>query len=78
MVKNRNDKDQKRAMHGITDPQCPFCDTGLTVDHVLWDCTETEQTRREMMMTPEIWTRRAERMKNITEYTKKIGFYDGI
>jgi hypothetical protein len=22
-------------MNGMTDPQCPFCDTGLTVDHVL-------------------------------------------
>jgi hypothetical protein len=22
-------------MNGITDPQCPFCNTGLTVDHVL-------------------------------------------
>jgi hypothetical protein len=22
-------------MNGITDPQCPFCDTGLTVDQVL-------------------------------------------
>jgi hypothetical protein len=53
------------GMNGITDPQCPFCDTGLTVDHVLWDCTETEQTKREVMMTPEIWTRGAEGMKKI-------------
>jgi hypothetical protein len=58
-------------MNGITDPQCPFCDTGLTVDYVLWDCTETEQTKRESKMTPEIWTRGAEGMKNIVEYTKK-------
>jgi hypothetical protein len=66
-------------MNGITDPQCPFCDTGLTVGHVLWDCTETEQIKREMMMmTSEIWTRGAEGMKKIIEYTKKIGFYDGI
>jgi hypothetical protein len=99
--KNRNDKDQKRAMekrknnikgrkiehgetrgmtrreqvvisrlrtgyteathgprmNGITDQQCPFCDTGPSFDHVLWDCTETEQTKREMMMTLKIWTR---------------------
>jgi hypothetical protein len=65
-------------MNGITDPQCPFYDTRLTVDHVLWDCTETEQTKREMMMTPETWTRGAERMKKIIACTKKIGFYDGI
>jgi hypothetical protein len=72
-----------RATHGpwineITDPHWPFCDTGLTVDHVLWDYTETEQTKREMMMTPAIWTRGAEGMKKIIEYTRKIGFYDGI
>jgi hypothetical protein len=31
-------------MNGITDPQCPFsADSGITVDHVLWDCTETAQ-----------------------------------
>jgi hypothetical protein len=65
-------------MNGITDPKCRFCDTGLTVDHVLWDCTETEQTKREMMKTPEIWKRGEDRMKNIIEYTKKIGFFDGI
>jgi hypothetical protein len=29
-------------------------------------------------MTPEIWTRGAEGMKKIIEYTKKIGFYGGI
>jgi hypothetical protein len=54
------------------------CDTGLTFEHVLWDFTETEQTKREMMITPEIWTRGAEGMKKIIEYTNKIGFYDGI
>jgi hypothetical protein len=72
-----------RATHGprmnrITDPQCLFNDTGLKVDHVLWNCTETEQTKREMMITPEIWTIGAKGMKKIIEYTKKIGFYDGI
>jgi hypothetical protein len=31
-----------------------------------------------MMPTPEIWTRGAEGMKKIIEYTRIIGFYDGI
>jgi hypothetical protein len=65
-------------MNGVTGLQCPFCDIGLPVDHVLWDCTETEQTKREMMLTPEIWIRGAEGMKKIIEYTRIIGFYDGI
>jgi hypothetical protein len=84
MVKNRNELPPRymasppltrathgQRMNGITEPQCPFCEIGLTVDHVLWDCTETEQTKREMMMTPEIWTRGAEGMKKTIEYTKK-------
>jgi hypothetical protein len=54
-------------MNGITDPQCPFCDTGLKVDHILWDCTETEQTKRKLMMTPEIWTKGAEGIKKIID-----------
>jgi hypothetical protein len=29
-------------------------------------------------MTSKIWTRGPEGMKEIIEYTKKIGFYDGI
>jgi hypothetical protein len=29
-------------------------------------------------MTPDIWTRGTEGMKKIIEYTKKIGFYEGI
>jgi hypothetical protein len=29
-------------------------------------------------MTPEIWTRGAEGMKKIIEYSTKIGFHDGI
>jgi hypothetical protein len=29
-------------------------------------------------MTQEIWTKEAEGMKKIIEYTKKINFYDGI
>jgi hypothetical protein len=65
-------------MNGITDPQCLFCDTGLTLYHALWDCTETEQTKIKMMMTPEIWIRGAKGMKKIIEYTKTIGFYVGI
>jgi hypothetical protein len=51
--------------------QCPFCDTGLTtVDHVLWDCKETEKTKSEMRMT--LWKRGEEEMRKIVEYTRKV------
>jgi hypothetical protein len=51
---------------------------GLTVDHVLWYCKETEETKREMRMTPEESKRGEEGMRKIVEYTRKIGFYDGV
>jgi hypothetical protein len=112
VVKNRNDKEQKRAREKRkqqherkkdktriwqrhkryekegTDGNLQT-ETGIYESYLrttnernhrptVWDCTETEQTKREMMMTPEIWTRGAEGMKKIIVYTKKIGFYDGI
>jgi hypothetical protein len=43
-----------------------------------WDCKETEEIKREMRMTPEEWKREEEGMRKIVEYTRKIGFYDGI
>jgi hypothetical protein len=44
-------------INGITHPQCPFFDIEITVDHVLWACKETEDIRREMGITPEVWKR---------------------
>jgi hypothetical protein len=51
-------------MNGITNPQCPFCDTGLIVDHVLCDCKETEKTKREMRMTRSMEKRRRRNEKD--------------
>jgi hypothetical protein len=59
-------------MNGITDPQCPFCDTGLTVDHVLWDCTERDDDDTRNM------DKRSRRNKKNHRIYEKIGFYDGI
>jgi hypothetical protein len=65
-------------MNGIINPQCPFCVITPAVDHVLWDCKETEEIKRELQMTPEVWKEGEEGMRKNVEYTKKIGFYDGI
>jgi hypothetical protein len=54
-------------MIGINNPQCPFCDTTLTVDHVLWDCKETEEIKRELQMTPEVWKEGEEGMRKVVE-----------
>jgi hypothetical protein len=29
-------------MEGIGNLLCPFCNTDLSVDHILWECKETE------------------------------------
>jgi hypothetical protein len=40
-------------MEGISNPLCPFCNTYLTVDHILWECKETEDQRMNMDMRKE-------------------------
>jgi hypothetical protein len=34
-------------MGGVGNPLCPFCNTHLSVDHILWECKETEDQRIE-------------------------------
>jgi hypothetical protein len=41
-----------RATHGpkmelVGNPLCPFCNTDPSVDHILWECKETENQRTE-------------------------------
>jgi hypothetical protein len=37
-------------MEGLYNPLCPFCNTHLFVDHILWECKETEDQRTNMDM----------------------------
>jgi hypothetical protein len=30
-------------MEGVGNPLCPFCNTDLSVDHILWECKETRE-----------------------------------
>jgi hypothetical protein len=34
--------------------ECPFCAVKITVDHILWDCKETEIKRLQINITKEI------------------------
>jgi hypothetical protein len=29
-------------MEGVSNPLCPFCNTYLSVAHILWECKETD------------------------------------
>jgi hypothetical protein len=38
---------------GVSNPLCPFCNTYLSVDYILWECNETEDQRMNMDMRKE-------------------------
>jgi hypothetical protein len=42
-------------MEGVSNPLCPFCNTYLSVDHILWKFKETEDQRMNMDMRKEQW-----------------------
>jgi hypothetical protein len=42
-------------MEGVSNPLYPFCNTHLSVDHILWECKETEDQRTNMDMKKEEW-----------------------
>jgi hypothetical protein len=65
-----------RATHGLTmkevsNPLCPFCNTYLSVDHILWECKEIEDQRTNMDMTKEQWFNGKKGMENIIDYAKQ-------
>jgi hypothetical protein len=65
-------------MKGISNPLCPFCNTYLSVDHILWKCRETEDQRMKTDMRKEQWINGKKGMKKIIDYAAEIGLYNGI
>jgi hypothetical protein len=59
-------------MEGNPDPDCPFCSAKLTLEHILWQCKETEEERRKNNMTKEIWEKGEEGAKMLVEYVLAI------
>jgi hypothetical protein len=59
-----------RATHGPN--------THLSVDHILWECKETEDQRTNMGMKKEQWYNEKKGMEKIIDYAKEIGLYNGI
>jgi hypothetical protein len=43
-------------MEGVGNPVCPFCNTDLCVEHILWEFKENEDQRTSMDMNKEQWT----------------------
>jgi hypothetical protein len=65
-------------MEGVSIPLCLFCNTYQSVDHILWECKETEDQRTNMKMRKEQLINRKKGMKKIIYYAKEIGLYNGI
>jgi hypothetical protein len=63
---------------GDSNPLCPFCNTYLSVDHILWECKETKDQRMNMDMRKEQWIDGKKGMETIIDYAKKIRLYNGI
>jgi hypothetical protein len=65
-------------MDGVGNPLCPFWNIHLSVDHILWECKETEDQRTNMNMKKEQWINGKKGMEKIIDYAKEIGLYNGI
>jgi hypothetical protein len=50
----------------------------LTLEHILWQCKETEEERRKSNITKEIWEKGEEGPKMLEEYVKNIILYYGL
>jgi hypothetical protein len=65
-------------MKGVSNLLCTFCNTYLFVDHIMWECKETEEQRTNMEMRKEQWINGKKGMEKIIDYAKEIGLYNGI
>jgi hypothetical protein len=63
---------------GVSNPLYPFCNTYLSVDHILWECKETEDQRMNMDVRKKQWTNGKKGMERIIDYAKEIGLYNEI
>jgi hypothetical protein len=65
-------------MEGTLDPECPICSAKLTLEHILWQCKETEEKRQKSNMTKKVWEKGEEGAKMLVKYAKNIGLYCGL
>jgi hypothetical protein len=69
------------VMHKDLSTECHFCAVKITVDHILWDCKETEIKRLQINITKEIWKGGKEEIekllqRNISNKVSKSGQMD--
>jgi hypothetical protein len=57
-------------MKGVGNPLCAFCNTDLSIDHILWECKETEDQRTSMDLNKEKWINGTKDMEKMIDYEK--------
>jgi hypothetical protein len=60
-------------MEEVSNPLCYFCNTYLSIGHILWECRETEDQRMHMDMRKEQWINGKKGMEKIIDYAKEMG-----
>jgi hypothetical protein len=50
-------------MEGNSVSECSFCSAKLTLEHILWQCKETDKERQKSNMTKEVWEKGEEGAK---------------
>jgi hypothetical protein len=68
----------RNKIEGTPVLECPFFSAKFTLEHILWQCKETEEERRKSNMTKEVWEKGEELAKMLVEYVKNIGLYYGL
>jgi hypothetical protein len=58
-------------MEGVSHPLCFSCNTHLSVDHILWECKETEDQTTNLDMKKEQWNNGKKVMGKIIDYPQK-------
>jgi hypothetical protein len=62
-------------MEEVGNPLCSFCNTDLSVDHILWECKDTEDQRMSMDMNKVQWINSKKGMEKMIDYAKEIGLF---
>jgi ribosomal protein L37AE/L43A len=57
---------------------CPFCDLHLTMNHILWQCSETRNERDECGIQSTAWKESREGINKLVRDIRKFGFFHEI
>jgi hypothetical protein len=57
-------------MERVSNPPCPVRNTYLSIDHILWECKETEDQRMNIVIRKEQWINGKKGIEKIIAFAK--------